>query len=417
MGKAKIRTLIPILIIIYILISELFMYQITFLNYTDEIVTVFFAIYLLYLVISKKTSIFSNKIIILLLFTLIIGVIGNYFSKSQSSINAIVLDIVSNYKLFICSIGFYYLLTVDSIKKITYYFSRIGRLYIFLGFIFSLASLFVNLGMRGQFRYGIWGFNYIFKYAHVYAMVTFFFLLNVCNGYEKKSLILRNVFYVAIQLSLSLKGPAIIVSILFFVMIFYHKYAKNLKILLVILVLLLILTIGQYQINSYILNTNAPRYVLTKYAVIVANKYFGIGSGFATFGTEMSARYYSIQYYEFGFTNMYGLNPLDTQFINDNYFQSILGQFGWIGLCLFLIIFIMYFNKIRKLKLNLYTRSILLSIIFYTFICSFGSSHITSSTCILLIFSQISTIKISERKLKLNYEKQNCKSYLKPRSI
>ena len=67
---------------------------------------------------------------------------------------------------------------------------------------------------------------------------------------------------------------------------------------------------------------------------------FPFGSGFGTFGTDASGRYYSPLYYKYGLNFIYGCRPDDYQtdhsFFMDTFFPVVIGQFGIIGTLLFI---------------------------------------------------------------------------------
>ena len=62
--------------------------------------------------------------------------------------------------------------------------------------------------------------------------------------------------------------------------------------------------------------------------------YFPFGSGFGTFASHASAVYYSRLYYDYGISNIFGLQPDAPDFVSDTYFP-VLAQFGVVGACLF----------------------------------------------------------------------------------
>ena len=84
--------------------------------------------------------------------------------------------------------------------------------------------------------------------------------------------------------------------------------------------------------------------------------YCPLGSGFATSGSDMAQRYYSQLYDLFGWRNSWGFGP-DSTFLNDNFFASIIGQFGWIGFAVYLYamfrLFMMVNSKLVKKRIKI----------------------------------------------------------------
>ena len=83
----------------------------------------------------------------------------------------------------------------------------------------------------------------------------------------------------------------------------------------------------------------------------LANNYFPLGTGFASFGSDMAARYYSSVYVSLGWEDSWALGR-EGRFLDDNFFASILGQFGWIGFILYLgLLALLFYNA------NYYTKT------------------------------------------------------------
>ena len=68
--------------------------------------------------------------------------------------------------------------------------------------------------------------------------------------------------------------------------------------------------IGSFQIRNYLINEKAPRHLFFKYSIITATEYFPLGSGFATFGSDMAAKKYSDLYVKYGFEPLHGMGRL-----------------------------------------------------------------------------------------------------------
>ncbi len=82
----------------------------------------------------------------------------------------------------------------------------------------------------------------------------------------------------------------------------------------------------------------------------VAGKDFPLGSGFGTYGSYASGKYYSPVYFDLGMEKIYGLGPDRISFIADTYWPMVLAQFGYFGLLL--MIWIIY--RIVKELIRLY---------------------------------------------------------------
>lgn len=386
------KTIIPFFILFILLISEIFMEKINILRYCDEFVAVLMFIYILFILITKKSVEKGfGKIILFCFIVLLIGLLSNFLSMQQTNYSAVALDIVANFKLPVICIGFIYMLGNRESKEIAKILNLPCKIMIILGFLCSLISLFIDIGMRGQFRFGLWGFNFIFEYANTYALMELFCLIImfINNISDKNNKCLLYIIFVSVQLALSLKGPALISSILLFALPFFIKNAGKIKKKHIMIIAIFSVMVGTYQIQTYFLNDNAPRAILMKYGIKTANNCFPIGSGFATYGSDMAAKYYSNLYRSYGFNNLYGMNSINYQFLNDNYWPSIVGQFGYIGMVLVLVILFDIFKAIQKLKVNYRVKSLLLVCYIYVMISSLGNTIFTTSATIIMSIGMI----------------------------
>ena len=93
-----------------------------------------------------------------------------------------------------------------------------------------------------------------------------------------------------------------------------------------------------YFISGY--DEGLARSLMYYTSLIIFVDYFPFGSGFATFGTEAAARYYSPLYYKYDLHVVYGLRFEDygtsNHFFCDT-FYPILAQFGIVGVFLYFI--------------------------------------------------------------------------------
>lgn len=95
-----------------------------------------------------------------------------------------------------------------------------------------------------------------------------------------------------------------------------------------------------------------PRYLFFYYGGKTANTYFPFGSGFATFGSDQAARNYSRLYYQYGFNSLFGMNTKDGSFLSDTFWPMAIGQFGWIGSILYILIYVRIFFSFKWMNLN-----------------------------------------------------------------
>ena len=98
----------PIIIILFLLLSEFLATKFNIFKYSDELVSIISFIYIYIYFFIKKYELpkFLKNIIISCFVLMVIGIISNICFGIQKHVFAIILDIISNFKLIVISIGF-----------------------------------------------------------------------------------------------------------------------------------------------------------------------------------------------------------------------------------------------------------------------------------------------------------------------
>lgn len=396
------KTIVPIIILLCLLFSEYLTKINSVFSYADEIVMAFFIfLFLIKFVYQNKLEVISYRAFFIIGFLVLFGVMANLISGIQNNFIAIVLDIVSNFKMFICFYGIYEMIKTEyDAQYILNFFCPIAKLFLVIGTICGLLSLFTDIGMRGQERFGIYGFNFIYDYAHIYSITILACIMIIvhCKGKNATSYIIMAI----IQMLLTTKGPSIMWSVGILVLLYYMRYHKKIGILAIAGVGILGLIFGSYQLQNYLLNENAPRFWFYKYGIITALNYFPFGSGFATFGSNMAAKYYSLLYVEYSISNRWGMSANDTQFLRDNYWPMIMGQFGFLGLLLFILLFYMIFQMIQKSEFEGMDKAMLLASFIYLIVHSIGSSTPVTSAAVTMMMFIALILRTSHKEKKKN---------------
>lgn len=355
-----------------------------FWQYIDEIGFSILAVLLVCKLLLKGCS-RQTVIVVFALFAITcIGLFGNVRSGVQGNAIAIALDWVSCLKTPVSFLAVYELLSKRQAEEVVDLLVPFAKIMVIAATLFGVISMFANLGMTGEPRFGIKSFFFIFKHQHVLAIVLISSMLMIACRYEDRRMILRFYLPVCCVLVLTTKGPSLIwiaVS-LFLIMLADGKF--KLKPWHIILIALIAIILGGYQIQSYLLNPTSPRSLLVKGGLETAGAYFPFGAGFGTYGSEMASRYYSPLYVKYGFINVWGMTPDGGMFLNDNYWPTVLGQFGYIGLALFILIYVLNISIIQKGGSGRFTRPLIISNSIYIMIHSLGSASITGAEGMLL---------------------------------
>lgn len=381
----KLKQAFSMLILILLTASIVLENKLPMIKYFDEILTLGFLFVTFLSLLMKKTKIPKEDVLIFLgwLAIVVIGAISNAVSKIDRRAFDIALDILSFSKIFVFIVCTKCLFTYKTVDKIFNSSVKFCKALMIIMALLAVVSIFVDFGMRGQKRFGIYGFNFIFEYAHeftVFVLCIFTILFLKLKKQKQRTIYSLLTFFV---LATTLKGPSMLIPCIFLGIGAMVKYKDKLKVLLILAILLSICVwISRYQIVTYLTNVNAPRYILFKYGFITARNHFPFGSGFGTYGSSVAASSYSPLYTSYGFTSLYGMKPDDYQFLNDTYYPMILGQFGIFGTIIMAGVFLSFFKKSLKCN-DKKSKVVALSILCYFVIHSVGSAILTSSAGVL----------------------------------
>ncbi|MCI2068510.1 MAG: hypothetical protein LKJ88_02925 [Bacilli bacterium] len=388
--QSKIGQVVIGLSFLLLFVSLIFGYQIKFLSYVDEILCLIYGVALVIGVIKKRFSLIKEDktVVFLLALTIFLGLISNLINALAHSLFWILLDLLGFVKVFVAYLFFKYFFSKSTLLFFINKWSGVAKILISISFICAIISLFYDIGMRGQYRYGLYGFNFVFSYAHEFEvfLICCISVILISNTRNK----LLYLFFMVLLLALSLKGPSFVLAVTLPFLFFYFKKFKHIHLIYFVVPLVIILLLSSYQIQTYFLDTDSARSTLIRFGFITGINYFPLGSGFSTYGTYTAFSDYSTLYYQYGFDQLNGLNPYDGSFLNDNYFPMIVAQFGLFGLLNMLFLFFTFFQQSYKNHTSA-GKAVLLSILLFALVHSLGSALLTSSAGFLL-FSVLGVI-------------------------
>lgn len=349
--------------------------------YCDEILCIICIIYTLYFSFKKGIKGNDLTLLILLIVCSLITFVGNFVNKLITAPLPIIVDFICLVKIFIVFIVYKQVAEHDTKKRIINYLAPISKLLIWSGSICGLISMFFDIGMTGEKRYGIPQYNFIFvsgsRYGYIIACCL---LILMFTDISKTKLNIYKILTV-FNLIIITKGVVLIILVSYLTLSLIWKNKKETKFTPanVTFLSLVILISSFFQINKYIRDRESPRMALLRYGFKTANKYLPFGSGFATYGSDMAARYYSVLYKQYGFTNRYGLNQTYGAFLNDCYLGMVFGEFGYIGAIIFFIMVGFVFVPINKITISKGIKILSLSIFIALIISAIGTAIIKSS--------------------------------------
>ncbi|MBM6906706.1 hypothetical protein H6A29_10810 [Collinsella tanakaei] len=250
--------------------------------------------------------------------------------------------------------------------------------------VLGMANLFVDFGMGTEPRYGLRA-----SFVAVFGHPTY--LVIACVGL---SVILitdwrRNLPWILMALAvtaLSLRSKGLVYAALVIALLVLFSRKNRLSALHIAVCVALALLIGYDQFENYFQTDGFARTELLQTSFEVARDYAPLGSGFATYGSAVTAemQYYSQLYYSYGLSTVYGLIPGEATFLSDTFWPTILGQFGWVGLVLYTGMIAVLFSF--AYRLNSKTRLATLCCFLYLLISSTSESAFFNPSAVFLAF-------------------------------
>ena len=355
------------MILVYIFLFQdtiIYYFNNEIVNILDEIFLLFYGIIaLFYCIKNKKVNKVTFSIFIMSIVYFIIGCISGiknsnyeFFSLLMGGLlmikTYILVFSVSNVPVskeslkyiiealksaaFVCAaIGiFNFILPSYYLKIFTFGFidSRMG--------LPSVMSLFIHPGQFGWFMLFI---------------ALYYFSIFIINRNKKKYIF--SFFFFALMALLSLKVKVIIgilVVMIVYVFIIEKRKVKFKYILFTVgLISIIWVFFGKLISENYRTyftqtETISARYALSHTSIDILQDYFPLGVGFAKFGSWFARVNYSEIYYEYGIDNVYGLRPSEPFFATDTFWPVVLGETGFLGMVVYLLILVNIFIKLNS---------------------------------------------------------------------
>lgn len=330
-----------VLIILFLLLNngivKLFP-NVEFLSYWDELSFLFICLILLFYTIKMGIKKEDKQYILIILGVTVIGLIGNFIYEYQNSISAIIRDLVGFLKFPLSLFAFYKLNLVNRFVRKFVKLIRIFKLLVWIVFIFGIVSIFWNIGMNlSEFRYGIHPYMFIFKHP-TYLTTSLIMLICLLNAYEETSILYDILLIVPIVLGMRTRGFAFVAVYIF--VKYGGNWLKRFKAMYWILIGMVVLMVSYSKLARYASYSSSPRETLYLGAFRIFQLCFPIGSGFATFASHISGRYFSNVYNFISISGLYNYDGTIADAIGDAGFPYYIGQFGLIGCVLIAFLFI-----------------------------------------------------------------------------
>lgn len=324
-----------------------------------------------------------------------IGVYGNYISKYNREINVIIGDIGNCFKVFITFLGsslyFIHNLSYQQYEQFIKKANQVSHCLLIVLGLMAFINLFMDIGMRPEYRYGIPCFSFIFVGSGNLAFLFYTLLIVQTMSLEFDRSIKNRLFILlAILVWLSTLRSRVFLFVIFYGLLYWFVICKDKRIRIgisnVLIGAILFYLVCYDQAKVYLDNDATARYNLLYVGYKLMIKYLPFGSGFGTFATDAAVKYYSPVYYEYGLDRIYGLSPDDPAFAHDCYWPAIMGEFGILGTMFFLLLVFYLFKLMFKFVYNKFQLMVIIFVCFTQIIASTATAVFFHYVTVWLMF-------------------------------
>lgn len=402
--------MIPVfqMILIAMIFQDLIQVNVPFFSYMDEGLAMITTIYALILLLNKKKAIKITKYELIALIFFLLYLFLGFVSNATHNIIGFKHGILSmimtakGYMLyFSCRVIFqYYDVKASILKNI----SKVLEISLYILALIGIVNIPLNFLEDQGMRFGLHtvsiGFSHPTELAF-FAIISMTTILLYYNYTNKTKGELSVIIASSLLVLFTGRSKAIAFICVYIILFYFMKLIKKFKLKYFILLIPIMVYIALPRIISEFFN-GARGYLYTA-GYKIAKDYFPLGIGFGTFGSYMSRQFYSPLYYEYGLSSVWGLSPSMPSYIADTYWAMIMGETGFLGVVL--LILVLYFIFIQFLKgYNDYKSKIItFGLICYTVVTSIAEPIYSSNKCaaLFMVLALFMTIR------KSYYEKIN----------
>lgn len=378
-------------------------------SYLDELIAI--AIFSWILIARKRVKINSEetKIFLCIIGIVSTGLLSGIIYKYVTNINIIFRDIVGTFKFFLAFVGFDYVFGKNN-KNISKNIIKIAKFLITVIFLFGVASLFFDLGMGDIVRHGIRSYKFIFEYYNILVLAEVIFIATLmCDTKRNNAYYLMAIITAA--LTLRTKSIAVIILTIAFKLletkknnpVTYGKITKSLKYVLPITVVIV------FAVRDKLLEyLSWGKYSSIRIGALVEGwdifrDHFPLGTGFGTYGTNLSYNTGSIIYQIYGRVNYSMMMDSNYGFaaMSDTYWPSIYAQFGIIGTLLFIYCIVQCLIRIRNYSyVPDRNKQAAIYIFIYMLIASFSEASFTNSSGVVSAMMMMLLLNMSGKDIR-----------------
>ena len=139
--------------------------------------------------------------------------------------------------------------------------------------------------------------------------------------------------------------------------------------------------VGKPRVDRFLeMGTAAARVALYVVGFRILRDFFPLGSGFGTFCSHLSGKYYSHIYELYGVSDVWGLQKIFYNFVSDAFWPYIYGQFGVFGLLIYLKLILDIFFRQFHARISDSSRIAVAAVWVYALIASTSEAYFTNGT-------------------------------------
>lgn len=374
-----------ILLYLFLLIENPIEAVIPGLNYFDEAIFIGSCIFAC-VALGRKREHLDGRLSIVLFLSLsvvLIGVIGNYINDYQRNVLAIVSEAVAYLKFPLTMVAFSVLLRHIDREAVVGGCALASKIFLSIAFAFCIVNFIIpSAGFGHDIRNGIMSYKFVYTHPTFLALslVMAFAILEAQNSGPSTWKVLCLFLMAMTMRDKALAFDALII----FVWVFRLHEKKRLFKYFLLAGCAVLLVVSQ-KIALYISFSSSPREALYSTSAHIAVNSFPFGGGLASIASSLSCRYYSNAYYEFGISDMDGLTPVHYYDAGDAGIPYYLGQFGFIGLILTVIVVVLIVLYLSDFcPVGSAYRSSLISLIGYIIIAITVETVLTNASGLML---------------------------------
>ena len=373
-GNDEMEWLTLFIYILIIFFNIFFDKFIPYANYTDELICLLFMAIAIVYICKDKGKVAVNKeqknSILCILLVLFIGIVGNVMYRYMPSVSVIGRDIIGTFKFFIIYL--------------------VGR------------RIIVKTGIADEVRYGLRSYKFIYSH-YTYLVYNEVLLYSILATEDKRNAVFKIMSLLSIAATFRTKGFITIAFILAYYLLNFAKkkrisFKDIFKPVYIAPIGIVCFFISKSKIQQYLSwgASQSIRVGVHSVGLKIANDHFPFGTGFGTFGTNISYKNQSQLYNIYNSLNYSHLMNYGYATMSDVYWPSIYVQFGYIGMIVYVILIIQICKDLlNNAMLNNSCKFSILLILFYMVSASLSEATFSNesgafSAVVILIIVAIS---------------------------